>query len=175
MVAVDVTDDSYFSPDNAWLLLERVAKRRHISLFLGAGVPYGSGLPSWLDLVRGLNKAAGFTNCELKGLPTEPPRQMSLARERSSHTRAGEDWSNVVRSCLYDTYQTKRTAAEVPPLPPYKLLNTRNEDRKQIVQWFEATNPTLCAVVRLCSNCGDMDVRSAHQPEPHFRILVSAQ
>jgi hypothetical protein len=146
---------------NGWASLQDKYKNSGIALFIGAGVSYGSSIPTWDELVRRLLGAAektgahdGFQSLRAAGFSL--PAITEYVKIRGFPDR--RDFLEAVREALYRDFPCK------------DVLKAHSQDgAAKITSHIGSKNKTLAAVY-------DLAVRKDHagklSPNPRVSCIV---
>jgi hypothetical protein len=125
-----------------WNRLEEAYRDRGLVLALGAGVSLGSGLPSWIDLLKriataclGADEARLVDTLRAEGFSL--PAIAGMLRDRC---RAPQEFAEVVRSELYRDFPRELVRAD-DPLPFVEYIHTKNDTLRAVAAMCAVPDP----------------------------------
>jgi len=127
--------------DQDWVLFTKAIEDRELAIILGSGVSYDSGIPTWQDLTDKLIEAAEIDQVCANNLPLTLPAKISLAQEKYLARTGVKPWPELVRDILYKVFRERLSMAGID----------ERRNRPEFVSYVNRTNPSLAAVVNLCT------------------------
>jgi hypothetical protein len=131
--------------EKSWDAFHQTLRNREMAIVVGAGVSYASGFPDWSTLTGELLRAAKIDVECLRELSLPLTAQIEMARQ--VYSDRSDDWPELVRKILYRHFD--KTLRKLGTDDTSQ--GSRKDSNPALAHAIKQKNPTLAAIVELCS------------------------